>query len=756
MLAGARRARRKPTADLRDASPADGGPGGGGEDDVFLRLALSSSGLGLETTRVVRAGPVELSELAIRFDGVRFPIDLSGGVRRFRHLRGAVQRARIELPLLDAAAWLTSRVKSAVPDASRVVAASAPHGVTIGVVTAGGALAFDLVLAPTGRSMRVIVESARADGLGGPPHVAAVRAAAAIFSDHAERRASAFIVSDPIRDVARLVLPNAGARVPSTHDLSLEVLASEDPRAGRVAVVAERGAKAASLTVRAVRALETSELLAEADEAAIEGDADRARAAYLRVLEIAPRHEEASMRLAALDLAHGGRAEAALATMVDLRGLVDGGLLGASILEANGEVDAAYAACCTAAAAEPFGWLAARAWTRASRLAPTSDAARAAVDEALTRAPSFEEARWARIDARLGVGDVRGAMGDVEHLEANVTGRAERHAVLQRAADAFFERGELEEAERLFERSLRYEPKSATAVAGLAKTLRDRGRTTRALDLFARASALAKHEPEVAYAIDVELARALATYAQDRPNAIARIASIPQAAAVAPAARVLEASLRAELGDEAGAARALARLRSIAESGTARRGEGRSSLVAALLDAASLDERAGDLRAARRDLELCVALDPSSAAARKRLAQLARDAAVEVRPATRVAVAAPVREPVAQPEPDAPAEAEPELEDPGELEARIETLTAKLRADPSDDAIARALADLLERLGRDMELFALLAARIEERPDDRDLLDRRRRVLARLAQTARAEGRASEAELYESMASSEG
>lgn len=756
MLAGARRARRKPTSDLRDASPADGGPGGGGdEDDVFLRLALSSSGLGLETTRIVRAGPLELAELAIRFDGVRFPIDLSGGVRRFRHLRGVVERARIELPLLEASSWLTSRVTKALPDASRVVAASAPHGITLGVATSAGALAFDLVFAPMGRSMRVVVEGARADGLPGAPHVAAVRVTAAILEGHAERRASAFVLPDPVRDVARLLLPNAGARVPSTQDLSLDVSVSQDPRAGRVALVAVRAAKAAPLTVRAVRALETSELLADADDAAIEGDADKARAAYLRALEIAPRHEEASIRLAALDLAHGGRAEAALATMVELRGLVDGGLLGAAILEANGETDAAYAACCTAAAAEPFGWLAARAWARASRLAPTTDAARAAVDEALTRAPSFEEARWARIGARLQVGDIRGAMGDVEHLEANVTGRAERHVVLQRAADAFFERGELEEAEHLFERSLRYEPKSATAVAGLAKTLRDRGKTTRALDLFARASALAKGEPDVAYAIDVELARALATYANDRPNAIARIAPIPQAAAVAPSARVLEASLRAELGDAAGAARALARLRSIAESDAARVGEGRSQLVPALLEASSLDEEMGDARAARRDLELCVALDPSHAAARKRLAQLARDTAAERRPEARVVEPPPPPPPVAAPV-ELPAAPEAEPEDASELEARIETLTAKLRADPSDDAIARALADVLERLERDMELFALLAARIEERPDDRDYLDRRRRVLSRLAATARAEGRASEAELYESMASSEG
>jgi hypothetical protein len=64
---------------------------------------------------------------------------------------------------------------------------------------------------------------------------------------------------------------------------------------------------------------------------------------------------------------------------------------------------------------------------------------------------------------------------------------------------------------------------------------------------------------------------------------------------------------------------------------------------------------------------------------------------------------------------------------------------------------------VLTRLGRDLELLALLSARLEEggEAERADLLPRRREVLARLAEVARAEGRASEAELYELMADSD-
>jgi hypothetical protein len=99
------------------------------------------------------------------------------------------------------------------------------------------------------------------------------------------------------------------------------------------------------------------------------------------------------------------------------------------------------------------------------------------------------------------------------------------------------------------------------------------------------------------------------------------------------------------------------------------------------------------------------------------------------------------------------------LDDPddgsAEDDALAEQLTSKVRANPEDLGSVLALAGVLERLGRDLELFALLSARIEEGDEETKaaVLPLQRAVLARLAAAARREGRNGEAELYEQMMS---
>ncbi len=75
-------------------------------------------------------------------------------------------------------------------------------------------------------------------------------------------------------------------------------------------------------------------------------------------------------------------------------------------------------------------------------------------------------------------------------------------------------------------------------------------------------------------------------------------------------------------------------------------------------------------------------------------------------------------------------------------ELLAERLADRLRADPADQGVAMALADALERLGRDLDLLALLSARMEEGDAAvrQEVAPRRRNVLARLAARARAEG----------------
>jgi len=83
-------------------------------------------------------------------------------------------------------------------------------------------------------------------------------------------------------------------------------------------------------------------------------------------------------------------------------------------------------------------------------------------------------------------------------------------------------------------------------------------------------------------------------------------------------------------------------------------------------------------------------------------------------------------------------------------EQRAHALEDKLRADPDDEATVLELCDVLGRLGRDMDLFAVLSARLEDASDAtrKVLLPRHVAVLERLRAQAIREGRDEEAALY--------
>src|SRR5262249_17375683 len=142
-----------------------------------------------------------------------------------------------------------------------------------------------------------------------------------------------------------------------------------------------------------------------------------------------------------------------------------------------------------------------------------------------------------------------------------------------------------------------------------------------------------------------------------------------------------------------------------------------------LVEAAAFEEGAGDVLAAQRHLASALRLAP-------------RDAEIERK----------YRAICARVAPPAPAQATVEHDD----EARIEELTRVLQANPEDDAVVDELATGLAGVGRSLELFALLSARLEDAPPDRRarLVPRQRAVLERLESEARAAGRAAEADLF--------
>lgn len=739
-------------------------------DRPSLRLALAKGSLGLELDAPFRMGAITVTEIALRFLGIRFPIDLSGGVPRFRHRRGALDRATVEIKPNELAAWTAKSLRGILSEPTPdLLIAPVEAGALVGISNGQAALAFDVIVAPGDGDLRLIPANARGLHTGAPPHILAMRALAAMCRPIGRVAGGAVVLEDAVGALVRHVLPDAGCRAPSVNGARWESIASE---AGMFRLEARTELPPPELPSRSIRALELAELAAEADEAAWRGDLEAARGMYLGLLERAPRHREVSERLAWIDAITGDRAEAALATLVDAAPATDAGLIGGELLAAVGDRDGAVAAMSNAAHLEPYGALAALAWMRVAELAEEFDVRLRALDEAVTRAPSSEPARWARLWARLEVADSRGAKADAEHLEAVARGTEARHAVWKRAAGAFLERGFVAEAGALFERALRYAPESSEAVAGLARSLRAAGKAKRALDLFARAAALEARKGRIAHGIEVELSRSLVEVAGDRPAAVARVRRIPPGIDESFEARFLEGQWRAELGDLAGAAVALGRLRDEVERAPGLAGDRAAAVAALLVEAASIEERdRGDLQAAQRHLGLAMRLRPRD----RGIAASFRRVAGEAARAVKVEAPAAVVDTEAPP-PSEPDEASGPISDALGLvqeedvlsedmeatdlsdEALVDQLTARVRGNPRDHEAVLELADVLERLGRRMDLLALLSARMEEGGEEvrRELSPRRRAVLEALAGEARAEGKASEAELYEMMAAAEG
>ncbi|AUX46049.1 hypothetical protein SOCE26_075520 [Sorangium cellulosum] len=822
---------------LRALAPDGGAAPRPPDDRPVLRLAVSKGALAIELGEPFAIGPVRVTELVVRLAGIRFPVDLSGGVARFRHRRGELARIAVEAQAADLAGWAAPRLRGFLGDgAPQLLIAPIEAGALVALRAGEAALAFDVVIAPSERALRLMPERARGVGLGAPPHALALQALAAMVGAHGRLVEGAIVLDDPVARLVRQLLPAAGARAPAVAGVRWSAVVAE---AGHLRVEGAQGAAPPALGVAALRALETAELAGDADRAALAGELDDARRLYLAALERAPRHPEISSRLAWIDFVVGDRAEGALSTVVEAMPAVDAGLLGGALLAAVGDRDGAFSAFARAANAEPFGPLAALAWLRAAELTDAHDVRLDALNLGVARAPGLEALRWARLEARLDVADVRGALADAEHLEAAARGSGARHAVWRRAAEVYLARGYVADARALFERALRYAPESPEVVAGLARSLRAAGEGRRALDLLARARALAARGGAPTAALDLELGRGLAELADDRPAAVARVRAIPPGAPEALEARLLEGRWCAELGDFGGASVALGRLRdavelalqgrALEEAGSARAPgaplrDGPAAVAAMLAEAAEIEERTrGDLLAAQRHLGLALRLrprDPHLLAAFRRISsELAPPPAAAPRPAPRphaaeqrieVHVAAPRRRTVppgsvevtsARAEPVPPAPATPasaipasatpaspgrvpvedmhtvassdtatDLRSPvpnsitlaeGQVplprafgvddELLADRLADRLRADPTDHAVAMALADVLARLDRDLDLLALLSARMEEGDEAarHEVAPRRRDVLARLAARARREGRDSEAELYE-------
>ncbi|HEX9298198.1 MAG TPA: tetratricopeptide repeat protein, partial [Polyangiaceae bacterium] len=411
--------------------------------------------------------------------------------------------------------------------------------------------------------------------------------------------------------------------------------------------------------------------------------------------------------------------------------LAEAGFLAGELLAATGSSQASVLALRQAAERELYGPLAALALLRASDQSEDIRERRELLDQAVARSPALEAPRWARFALRLELADVKSAMADAEHLEAATRGAHHRHEVWRRAAEAFLSRGHHAKAVTLFERALRYAPDHPSTVSGLARSLLSAGRTGRALDLLARAVELAERKGIASFDAVLALARALADSAGDLPHAIARLRSIPPGEPESLDARGLEGRYRSALGDLAGASIAFARMRDAVEIAN----EIDPARAAAWLVEAARFERATkkDPVAAQRHLAVALQLSPRDG----KILTLFREVAAEAAASAQVQTAS-------APAPEAP------VADESTDEERALVLSDRLRADPMNHQVAMELADVLSRLGRDLDLFAVLSAQLEDATAEArpELTRRQAAVLRRLVDRARQDNHRDEEKIY--------
>lgn len=587
---------------------------------VPLRLTVAGGGLGLETYQELPLEPFVVDDLAWTLPDLRFPVDLSGGVEVFRHRRGKLSRVTLSATF----ARLESHAKGRLREALGRVA-SAPRlwpldgAVGVGITGELGALAFDLVWAPNAAEARWIVVNARGAGNVGVPLAQALRVAETLFGGSAERHGRTLVVSELGQRIARELAPSLGARAPAKGSVGIEALEIDADglrlRLSDQATVPELGSVA-------VRSLELAQLTADADDALAQGDVERARQQYLEALERAPRHPELAALIAHIDLAHAERAEAALGILVDCMPAAEFGWLGAQLLARVGDSQGARHAVLLAATRELYPPVAAGLWQQLAALAPSAGERMDALDRAVASAPALASVRWARFDARVELGDERGALADAESLEAAASGVRARHEVLVRAADRLVGRGFVRAAGQLFERALRYLPDDAAATFGLARSLLGAGRGERAMALLERSIELSESASgDPLPGALIELARLLVDRCGDHPQAIARVSRVPASSEQQLEALALEGRWRAAIGDLRGASLAFARLREACElSGRARA----EDVAAWLTEAAQFENHSlGDLAAAERHLAVALRLAPRDTRVRRLYRQTA-------------------------------------------------------------------------------------------------------------------------------------
>lgn len=497
-----------------------------------LRLTVAKGGVGIELARPVRWGLGVVEALSVGLVGVSYPVDLTPGVKQFRHRRSELLNATVTLDLdLLALKWAqaagplwgekvsvtmapifaarTSSPKEAVGDGPASDGPGTPandeqavRGLAVRFSSASALLAFDLVIC-SGPSPGLMVDAAR--GLGTTPLLQQrppLRIAADLLNaglrladgcDWARQSGRSLAVDHFAQAVALAVFPHLGCRVPA---IGKQVIVSVSAQARALAVRLGVGELPFSAGRRSLKLLAQAPLLRGADEALFLGKCREARTAYLHALSEAPTHTELLLASAELDLScseEGHRAHSALSFLSAALPLPDGSdratvsrhrLALASARSLAGQADAAGEAWQEAAVLEPDALLSARIYLLLSQRAKSLSEKAKYLDQALSRAPGDGPARRARFEIRMRSRSWEAAAADAEHLLALTSALCERTQLCREIGGSYRHAQLFDQAAHWLQLALRFSPADPETMVELSYVLVERGENVPAAELL--------------------------------------------------------------------------------------------------------------------------------------------------------------------------------------------------------------------------------------------------------------------------------
>ncbi|MCH2110558.1 MAG: hypothetical protein MK135_14645 [Polyangiaceae bacterium] len=281
--------------------------GAGGE--LPLRLVLAQGSVGLEITRPISFLGATIDSLLVTLPGVKFPFDLSRGVKEFRNYRSRLQSLRLRLDveqLVQSLSAVTETCLGFKTKQNRVEVHQHEQGlpsVSVSCIGEDAGIAFELLLM-SGRQPRLILSGCRGFGLKEPPLALSLRLLDAwtfdltTLFDGCERQGRTLDVGNFLPWLCLEILPSLGCRLPSVDGLVIE---SARKDGGDLVLEFAVGAEPALASGDALRLFGLSQLVRSADDGLAAGELLEAQRLYALALEKAPGHPMILSELAALD-----------------------------------------------------------------------------------------------------------------------------------------------------------------------------------------------------------------------------------------------------------------------------------------------------------------------------------------------------------------------------------------------------------------------------------------------------------------------